>query len=97
MGQKRRKFSAEFKRDALRLIDEGRSVASVARGLGIYVNTLHGWRNQRIEDPEGAFPGQGNRSDKDEEIRRLKRDLKRVTQDRDILKEAAAYFASEGE
>lgn len=95
MGQKRRRYSREFKLDALKLVSEGRPVAEVARNLGIHVNTLHGWRAQLATDPDAPFPGQGNRSEKDEEIRRLKRDLKRVTQERDILKKAAAYFANE--
>jgi len=95
MGQKRRKYTREFKLDALRLVAEGRAVAEVARGLGVHVNTLHGWRAQFGNDPEAAFAGQGKRADKDEEIRRLKRDLKRVTQERDILKKAAAYFAND--
>ena len=95
MGQKRRRYTREFKLDALKLVAEGRPVAEVARNLGIHVNTLHGWRAQFASDPEAAFPGQGNRPDKDDEIRQLKRDLKRVTQERDILKKAAAYFAND--
>jgi len=95
MGQQRRRYRREFKLDALKLVAEGRPVAEIARGLGIHVNTLHGWRAQLASDPEAAFPGQGNRSEKDDEIRRLKRDLKRVTQERDILKKAAAYFAND--
>jgi transposase len=64
MGQKRRRYSREFKLDALKLVAEGRSVAEVARGLGIHVNTLHGWRAQLAADPQ-AFPGQGKRTEKD--------------------------------
>lgn len=95
MGKKRRLYTREFKLDALRLIAEGRSVASVARGLGVHVNTIHGCRAQMAEDPEAAFPGHGKQVGKDEEIRQLRRDLKRVTQERDILKEAVAYFADQ--
>jgi transposase len=78
MGQKRRRYSREFKLDALKLVAEGRSVAEVARSLGVHVNTVHGWRARLANDPEAAFPGQGNRSDQDDEVRRLKRDLKRI-------------------
>ena len=95
MGKKRRAYTREFKRDALRLIAEGRSVADVARGLGVHVNTLHGWRAQLASDPRGAFPGHGRQSEKDEEIQQLRKALKRVTQERDILKKAVAYFAGE--
>ena len=95
MGQRRRQYSREFKLDALKLVAEGRSVASVARGLGIHVNTLHGWRVQLADDPQSAFAERDSSREKDEEIRRLRRELKRVTQERDILKKAAAYFANE--
>lgn len=95
MGQKRRTYPREFKLDAVKLVAEGRPVAEVARRLGIHVNTLHGWRAQLASDPEAAFPGQGKQSDKDAEIRELKKRLKRAEQERDILKKAAAYFAND--
>lgn len=97
MGKKRRQYSREFKLDALRLVAEGRPVAEVARGLGVHVNTVHGWRAQMAEDPIGAFPGQGKQAEKDQEIRELKKALKKATQERDILKKALAYFADEGD
>jgi transposase len=46
-------------------------------------------------DPEQAFPGKGHLKDRDEEVRRLRRELERVTQDRDILKKAVAIFSKE--
>ena len=52
MAQQRRKYGPEFKRDALKLVAERRSVASVGRGLGIDVNTLHGWRARLAENPK---------------------------------------------
>jgi transposase len=97
MGKKRRQYTREFKLDALRLVAEGRPVAEVARAIGVHVNTLHGWRAQLADDPAGAFPGHGKPSEKDQEIRELKKALKRVTQERDILKKAVAYFADEGD
>lgn len=95
MATPRRRYTREFKLDALRLIDEGRPVAEVARNLGIHVNTLHGWRQQFSTDPSSAFPGKGKQTGKDEEIRELKKQLKRAQQERDILKKALAYFADE--
>ena len=95
MVKKRRRYTREFKLDALKLVAEGRPVAEVARNLGIHVNTLHGWRAQFAADPAAAFPGQGKQSDKDAEIRELKKRLRRAEQERDILKKAAAYFANE--
>lgn len=93
MPTPRRRYTREFKLDALRLVDEGRPVAEVARNLGIHVNTLHGWRQQFSSDPKAAFPGNGKTLGKDEEIRQLKKELKRTQQERDILKKAVAYFA----
>ena len=93
MPKRRRGYTDEFKLDALRLIDQGRSVAEVARNLGVHVNTLHGWRQQLSSDPDTAFSGIGKQLGKDEEIRELKKQLRRAEQERDILKKAAAYFA----
>lgn len=97
MATPRRRYTREFKLDALRLVDEGRPVAEVARNLGIHVNTLHGWRQQFASDPKAAFPGNGKSLGKDEEIRQLKKELKRTKQERDILKKAVAYFAEESD
>ena len=95
MPTPRRRYTREFKLDALRLVDEGRPVAEVARNLGIHVNTLHGWRQQFDSDPKSAFPGNGKTLGKDEEIRQLKKKLRRAEQERDVLKKAVAYFAEE--
>lgn len=95
MPKRRKGYTREFKLDALRLIDQGRSVAEVARNLGVHVNTLHGWRQQFSSDPDSVFPGHGKQLGKDDEIRELKKQLRRVEQERDILKKAVAYFADE--
>lgn len=93
MPKRRRGYTDEFKRDALRLIDQGRSVAEVARNLGVHVNTLHGWRQQLSSDPDTLGPAQSKQLAKDDEIRELKKQLRRAEQERDILKKAVAYFA----
>lgn len=94
--QKRKRYSAEFKREAVRLMEaSGRPPAEVARELGIPRTRLYEWREELTQRGEGAFPGSGRQADKDAEIARLKRELDRVTQERDILKKAAAYFARE--
>jgi len=93
---KRRKYDREFKVEAVQLVTEGgRGVAEVARNLGIHENLLYKWREKYSEDMAHAFPGKGRLKPAEEELRRMKRALADVTQERDILKKAAAYFAKE--
>ena len=88
----RRKFSAEFKREAVALTGQPDvSVAQVARDLGIGANLLTRWRRELQTAGVKAFRGQGVA--RDEEVARLKRELARVRRERDFLKDAAAYFA----
>lgn len=88
----RRKFSAEFKREAVALTARPDvSVAQVARELGIGANLLGRWRREFEADGAKAFRGQG--VVRDEEVAQLKRELARVRRERDFLKDAAAYFA----
>ena len=91
---KRRRYDREFKVEAVRLSHEpGRTVAGVARDLGISVNTLHLWRKQLSESGDDAFPGKGRQSGEQEELRRLRRQLADVTEERDILKKALGVFS----
>jgi transposase InsO family protein len=91
---KRRRYDREFKVDAVRLSHEpGRTVAGVARDLGISTNMLHRWRLQLSQDEGSAFPGKGRQSAEQEELRRLHRQLADVTEERDILKKALAVFS----
>lgn len=90
----RRRFDAEFKREAVRLITSGgRKASVVARDLGISANLLHRWKKQLLEDPAYAFPGKGHLKPEDEELRRLRKQLADVTEERDILKKALAIFS----
>lgn len=95
--QKRKRFTKEFKLEAVRLLNKGdRPAAELARELGINRNQLYKWQEAVAGRGEAAFPGQGRlASDKDAEIARLRRELERVTEERDILKKAALYFAKE--
>ncbi len=89
MGAVRRKFSREFKLEAVRMVTEGgHSLAQVARDLDIRPDMLRRWRRQIEEDPEQSFPGVGQRKARDEEVWQLRRQLERVTMERDILKKA---------
>jgi transposase len=99
MGKKttriRRSFTPQFKKDAVRLVRSGRSVSDVARSLGIARSLLQRWREQLDRGPDDAFPGRGNQSRDTEELRKLKQKLRDVTEERDILKKALAYFADD--
>ena len=91
---RRKRYSAEFKREALkRANEEGITDVLVAEDLGINARQLRRWREAAKRDGDRAFPGQGNALDK--ELMLLKRKLAKVEQERDFLKDAAAYFARE--
>ncbi len=94
MSKKRRQFDRAFKVEAVRLVtEEGRPVAAVARDLGIGENLLHRWKQQFTDQPEQAFVGTGNLSAEQAELRRLRRELMDVTEERDILKKAISVFS----
>ena len=91
---KRRKYSAEFKREAVALAnDPSVTQSQIAQELGISANMLGRWSREVKELGTQVFGGQGK--PRDEEITRLKRELARVKKERDFLKEAAAFFAKE--
>lgn len=90
------KYSAEFRAEALKQITErGHSVQDVAKRLGVSDKSLYLWLKQQRERKSPA----GNTGDNAlvQEINRLKAELKRTTEERDILKKAAAYFAKASE
>ncbi len=92
---KRRRYDVAFKVEAVRLVtDERRKVTEVARELGINPNQLHRWKRKLVEEGELAFPGKGRLMPEQEELRRLRRELVDVTEERDILKKAMAIFSS---
>jgi transposase len=94
--KKRKNYSREFKIEAVGLITEkGYSIAEASRNLGIDYSVLRRWKNQFADDSQNAFPGKGRLKAPDEELRKLKRELERVTEERDILKKALAYFAED--
>jgi len=95
----RRQFSREYKLEAVRRITEGgRAPSAVARELGINANMLRNWRRHLIAGAvaePGVFPGNGTLTSQDEEIRRLRREVTRLTQERDFLRSATVFFAKE--
>jgi len=94
MGSSRRKHSREFKIEAVKqVVVKGRPVSEVAEALGVNRNMLSRWKTELESEGAVAFPGNGKASANDEEVRRLRRELATVQQERDILKKAVAFFA----
>jgi transposase len=96
MKQNRKKYDRTFKEEAIRLaIEQGRNISEVERNLDISRGTLARWIREKKADPEEAFPGKGRLKAKDEELSRLRLELKRTQEERDIIKKALAYFAQD--
>ncbi len=92
----RRKFSREFKVEAVRLVRErGVSAAQAARDLDVHQNVLRKWVKEFAAAPSGEFPGHGQVKPEQIEIDRLRREVTKLKAERDILKKAAAFFARE--
>ena len=92
----RRKFTREFKLEAVKLITaRGVSYAQAARDLGVHQTVLRNWVKAFADDPAHAFPGHGQMKPEQLEIARLQREVTKLKAERDILKKAAAYFAKE--
>lgn len=90
----RRKHSNEFKMEAVRLAQQGDvAVTQVARDLGIHESLLHKWIKQFGKKPDGSQIT----ADEHEELIRLRRELRIVKEERDILKKATAFFARESQ
>ena len=89
----RRRFSAEYKREAVAMLDApGVTVNQIAAELGIGATVLGRWRRELRQESAQAFRGNGR--PRDENLALLRRELARVTKERDFLREAAAFFAS---
>ncbi len=90
----RRKFSREYKLEAVKLVNErGVAVAQAARDLDVHENMLRKWIREHGSDPVQSFPGHGQMKPEQLEIERLRREVAKLKAERDILKKAAAYFA----
>ncbi len=89
-----KRYSPEFRREALkRASEEGVTDVIVCEELGINARQLRRWRDEFRLLGDDAFPGQGH--SRDEELTKLKRELAKIKQERDFLKDAAVYFAKE--
>jgi len=92
--RKRRRFTADQKADAIRLVREVGSVAQVARDLDLTETSLRNWVKQADID-EGRGPEGALTTEEKEEIRRLRRENRTLRMERDFLKKAAVFFAKE--
>src|SRR5690349_22738634 len=90
--QKRRRFTTEFKAEAVRrLLDGGRGLGEVATELGLSPGQLSGWRDEHLA--AGSAEALAAREAEQAELQRLKRENKRLEEEVEILKKAAAFFA----
>ena len=95
MPRPRTTYTAEYKLAAVKMITEQKlSVAEVACRLDVSETLPRAWRKAALAKGDGAFPGHGNPAPADDELRRLRAENARLKAERDLLKEAAAYFAN---
>ena len=90
----RQKYSREFKLEALRRTDMGKSVAEVARELEIPAHQLYKWRSEADRKQTEAFPGSG-RTSPNAELEALRKENKRLREEREILKKSLIFFAKD--
>lgn len=92
----RKKYTKEFKLDAVNLVSEqGYSCSEAARSLDINRIALSRWVKEAFTDKEDAFRGNGKLTSEQLEIRRLKEEVRRLKIEKEILKKATAFFAKE--
>jgi transposase len=96
MAKQRRTYTREFQVEAVRRITaEGRSLAEVARDLGLGESLLRSWKQALASDGDQAFPGKGHLPAVVEELRRLRAQNQRLRMEREILNSATVFFARE--
>jgi transposase len=93
--KRRRKYTKEFKLEAIQLAEQRGNAAEVARNLGIKANMLTRWIREYKADQKYAFPGLGRMKEPEEELRQMQKKLADVEEERDILKKALAIFSKE--
>ena len=96
MASERKTYTAEFKLQAVKMVtDQHLSVTEVARRLGVPAKRLREWTKAVREHGVTAFPGAGHLTPQEDELRRLRAEVKRLEMERDILKKATAFFATQ--
>ena len=92
----RKKYPKEFKLDAVSLVlEQGYTRSEAARGLGIHTNVLGRWVREYQEGSGQEFRGNGKLTPDQEEIRKLKAQVKRLQMEKEVLKKATVCFAAE--
>lgn len=92
----RKKYTREFKQDAVRLVTEqGYNKTEAARNLGLDRSVLARWVKEFQDDESEAFRGNGKLTGEGEELRRLREENRRLKMERDILTKASAFFVKE--
>ena len=89
----RRKYSKEFKEEAVKLSEISGNTSQTARELGINAGMIRRWKKRIDEDGKRAFPGHGN--PRDEELARLRRENRMLKEENIVLKKAAGIFAKD--
>jgi len=89
----RRKYTKEFKLEAIQLAESRGNASEVARNLGIDQNLLNRWIREYKADEQYAFPGLGKMKEPEEELWQLRKQLVDAQEERDILKKALAIFS----
>jgi transposase len=98
MSVKRKRYSKQYKLDALELYEKGeKSMSQVERELGITTGLLGKWRDelQQAKDPAEAFPGNGNLPDSEARIRQLERENAQLRQEKEILKKVLGIYSKD--
>lgn len=93
---KRNSYTKEFKLEAVRLLESGdKPVTDIARELGIRRNVLYRWQEEQSIKGANAFAGSGRKPKADDNTPNLEQENRRLREEVEILKKAAAYFARE--
>jgi transposase len=98
MGVKRKKYSKQFKLDAIQMYENGeKSMAQVERELGITKGLLAKWREELLQAKEqaDAFPGNGNLPDSEARLRQLERENAQLRQEKEILKKVLGIYSKD--
>ena len=91
----KKRYSEDFKRDTVQLIESSdKPVAQISREMGVHVSLLYKWR-RRYGKRQEEQSGRGTREELEAEVRQLRREVRRLEQERDILKKAISIFSQE--
>ena len=97
MADRRRRYTREFKLEAVRLSQQpGVTLTELAQELGIRSEMLYRWRKEANADPAQSFPGQGSLKERDQELEKLRKQVTRLKAENAFLKKVSEYFVKDG-